>query len=150
MSAPGTPARGEIESSRTFDYPRERVFAAFIDPAVLATWWGPAGFTNTFKAFEPRAGGDWWLVMQAPEGPSFDLRKKFVEVVPPERVVLDHLDPVHGFRMVMSYEDLGWRTLLSWRMRFNDSGEADRVRDAILQANEQNFDRLEEALARKG
>jgi uncharacterized protein YndB with AHSA1/START domain len=33
------------------------VFAAFQDPARLARWWGPNGFTTTFETFEFRPGG---------------------------------------------------------------------------------------------
>ena len=140
------PTASDVESSRILDAPRERVFGEFTDPAVLARWWGPTGFRNEFREFEPRPGGSWWLVMHGPDGATYDLRKAFVEVVHPERIVLDHLDPVHGFRMSMTYEDLDGRTRLRWQMRFNDPAEAERVRAAILQANEQNFDRLAEIL----
>lgn len=47
----------EILTVREFDAPRERVFEAFTDPARLARWWGPKGFTNTFQEFDLRPGG---------------------------------------------------------------------------------------------
>jgi uncharacterized protein YndB with AHSA1/START domain len=51
----------------TFDTAREipatveQVFAAISDPERLAQWWGPAGFTNTFKVCEFKNGGRWLL-----------------------------------------------------------------------------------------
>lgn len=39
----------EIVSMRIFNSPRELVFRAWAEPEHLKTWWGPNGFTNTFK-----------------------------------------------------------------------------------------------------
>lgn len=132
----------EIVSARTFEAPRSRVFRAFTDPDVLARWWGPAGFTSTFREFDLRPGGAWRFAMRAPDGSTFDLEKRFLEVVPEERIVLRHVDPAHGFRMEMDFGAAEEGTRLVWRMRFDHPEEAERVRAAVLAANEQNFDRL--------
>ena len=71
------------------------------------------------------------------------MQKRFVDVRPPDSIVIDHLEPpVHRFRMTMTFEDQGAGTLLSWRMQFESPDEAERVRAVVLAANEQNFDRL--------
>src|SRR5690606_28661984 len=70
----------EIVSSRLLHAPREEVFRAFTDAEVLARWWGPAGFANTFEEFAPRAGGAWRFVMRGPDGAEFRMAKRFVEV----------------------------------------------------------------------
>src|SRR5687768_10649513 len=93
----------EIISKRIFDAPREMVFDAFCNPQHLPHWWGPKGFTHTFKTFEPRAGGAWRFVMHGPDGTNYDNEKEFVEVVRPERVVFDHVQPMHHFRMHMTF-----------------------------------------------
>ena len=49
----------ELVTSRVIAAPRSRVYAAFADPAQLARWWGPAGFTNSFETFDLRPGGSW-------------------------------------------------------------------------------------------
>lgn len=49
----------ELVTSRVIAAPRPRVYEAFADPALLARWWGPAGFTSTFESFDLRAGGAW-------------------------------------------------------------------------------------------
>lgn len=132
----------EIVSTRTFPVPRERVFQAFSDPAQLARWWGPKGFTNTIDEFDLRPGGAWRLTMHAPNGAAFANHSTFVEVAPPERIVFQHLEPVHGFRMTMLFAAAAGGTTLTWRMLFDSADEAARVRSFIVVANEENFDRL--------
>jgi uncharacterized protein YndB with AHSA1/START domain len=133
-----------LVTTRVFDTPAADLYAAFSDPSRLARWWGPAGFENSFETFELRPGGTWLLAMTGPDGSVFRLRKLFMEVDPARVVVLDHIDPVHGFRMRMDYEPLeGDRTRLTWTVTFTSPEEAERVREAFLAANEQNLDRLE-------
>ena len=131
-----------IISSRRLEAPRERVFSAFVDAEALARWWGPEGFTNDFEEFTPEPGGMWRFVMRSPGGDEFAMVKRFVEVLPNDRIVLDHVDPVHGFRMTMDFEEDCGGTLVTWRMDFESADEADRVRVFVVQANEQNLDRL--------
>jgi uncharacterized protein YndB with AHSA1/START domain len=141
-------AEREIISTRLFDAPRELLFRAFIDPVILARWWGPEGFTNTFQQFDPRPGGSWRFVMRGPDGAEYAMDKRFVEVVAPERIVVDHLEPVqHRFRMTMTFAEEAGRTRTTWRMVFESAEEAGKVWRFIVQANEQNFDRLGVELA---
>lgn len=118
-----------------------------MDPAVLARWWGPKGFTNTFEVFEPRAGGLWRFVMHGPDGKDYAIEKRFVEVVNRERIVFDHVQAMHGFRMTMTFADDEAGTRLTWQMRFDSAEHAAQIRSLILDANEQNFDRLQAELA---
>jgi uncharacterized protein YndB with AHSA1/START domain len=137
------PATLEIVNSRIFDAPREVVFGAFADPAVLARWWGPNGFTNTVEQFDLRPGGTWRIVMHSSDGTSYDNTAEFVEIVKPSRIVFDHLRPMHGYRMTMTYAvEPGGKTRLTWRMALEHSAEHERLQHFIFDANEQNFDRL--------
>lgn len=146
-----TSTRSEIVSRRVFPAPPGRLFDAVADPSVLARWWGPAGSVNVFEEFDFRPGGAWRFVMRAADGTEFPMSKRFVEIDRPERIVLDHLDPVHGFRMSMAIADAGaGRARLEWRMAFDSAAEADRVRTFVLAANEENFDRLEAVLREAG
>ena len=151
MSAHAIPqVESDLVSSRVFAAPREAVFGAFLDPDALARWWGPAGFTNTFHEFDTRPGGRWRFVMRGPDGSEYPLTKEFVEVAAPERIVLRQVDAVHGFVMTMLFALEGSGTRLTWRMRFDSSEEAEKVRTFVLAANEQNFDRLEAELGATG
>jgi uncharacterized protein YndB with AHSA1/START domain len=138
---------GELVSTRVLRAPRERVFAAFADPSVLARWWGPNGFTNTFQEFDLRPGGAWRLVMRGPDGTEYPMTKEFVEVRAPERIVLRHVQVGHMFQMAMEFVAEGATTRLTWRTRFQSDEEAERLRGFWDTANQENFDRLESLLA---
>lgn len=141
------PSDREIVSRRTFAATPAQVFAAFADPARLALWWGPNGFTNTIREFELRPGGTWRLTMHGPEGANYENVSEFVEIAPAERVVFQHLEPVHGFRMTMTFAARGAETELTWTMRFDDANERAKLGKFIAVANQQNFDRLAAHLA---
>ena len=150
MSDASRPAGGAVQgrgdrvivSWRRIPAPRERVFEACVDPAILARWWGPSGFRNEFPVFDPRPGGRWVLVMHAPDGARYEMEKRFEAIVPGERIVVRHLDPVHGHDLEMTFAEEAGGTRLTWRMEFDHAEEAARVREVITAANEQNFDRL--------
>ena len=76
-----------LHLERVVPAPRERVFAACIDPEQLARWWGPADFTSSGVELDARAGGRYRIRMQPPEGEAFHLRGEFVEIDPPRRLV---------------------------------------------------------------
>ncbi len=137
----------EILSTRVFAAPRERVFATFSNPRQLVQWWGPQGFTNTIQQFDFRPGGEWRLTMHGPNGADYHNRSRFVEIARPERIVFQHLEPVHSFRMTMEFAPQEGGTQLTWRMLFDSEEEAVKVKDFIAVANQQNFDRLAAHLA---
>ncbi len=148
MASTSVPAEAldrEIVSSRVFDAPLERVFEAWTDPALLAQWWGPKDFTNTFQEFDPRPGGTWRFVMRAPDGKEFPQESVFVEVAKPERIVFDHLGE-HEYRAVITFTEEGGETKVIFRMIHATAEECERVRPYVVEGNEQNFDRLESEL----
>lgn len=137
----------EILSTRLFAASRDRLYTAFSDAAQLAKWWGPTGFTNTIHEFELRPEGRWRMTMHGPDGANYENDKIFVTVEPAERVVFNHLGPMHAFEMTLTFAEESGGTRLTWRMCFADAAANEKLRDFIVAANEQNFDRLEAFLA---
>lgn len=138
----------EIVATRVLNVPREMVFRAWTDPEHLKHWWGPKGFTNTFHAFDLRPGGLWRFVMHGPDGVDYQNKSVFVEIVKPERIVFQHLKPMHRFQMTMTFAEQAGKTRLTWRMLFESAEECAKVKTFAAEANEQNFDRLEAQLAK--
>ena len=137
----------EIVATRVLDAPREFVFRAFSDPAQLVHWWGPKGFTNTFHEFDLRPGGAWRFTMHGPDGVDYPNESVFVEVVKSERIVFKHVSG-HQFEMTITLAEQAGKTRIGWRMRFDSAAECARVKRFVVEANEQNLDRLETQLAR--
>ncbi len=133
--------------ARLIDAPREQVFDAHRDPARLARWWGPAGFSNTFHEFDLQPGGNWRFVMHGPDGTDHPNESRFTEVVEPERVVIEHLSG-HHFAMTIRLESRGHQTLVGWRQVFDTAEERARIAAFVTPANEQNLDRLAAEVAR--
>lgn len=136
----------EIISTRTFGFPPAKVYDAWTNPELLARWWGPHGFTNTFHTFDLRPGGWWKFTMHGPDGTEFLNECRFVEIVPDERLVFDHIEPVHQFRVTALFQAVGAQTKLTFQMLFEQAEECQRVKAFVVPANEQNFDRLETVL----
>ena len=131
----------EIVSTRIFDASPDQLFQAWTDPAILALWWGPSGFRNTFEVFEPRPGGTWRFVMHGPDGTDYQNESVFCELQNPTRIVFDHLSSPR-FRVVATFDAMDKGTRLTFRMIFETSEMRDRVSDRVGPANEENFDRL--------
>jgi uncharacterized protein YndB with AHSA1/START domain len=77
----------ELILTRVFDAPRDLVFKAWTDPAHVAQWWGPKGFTNPLCTWEARAGGRIRVEMRPPNGDSHPMGGGFREIVPLKKLV---------------------------------------------------------------
>ena len=77
----------DIVLTRFFDAPRPLVFMAWVDPVMLAEWWGPEGFTATVD-MDVREGGEMALTMYSPEGEAYPIGGHFGEIVPNETLVM--------------------------------------------------------------
>lgn len=117
----------KMEITRTFRAPPERVFDAWTDPAKLAKWFGPDGFTTTTHEFDLRPGGTWRHTMTGPDGKEYPNLIRFVEVDRPGRLVYEHVSSP-PFRTVVTLEPEGTGT----RMRFvGEFPHADAYRVAM-------------------
>ncbi len=136
-----------IVTTRVFDAPRELVFKAWTDPEHMAQWWGPKGFTNTFQEFDMRPGGIWRFVMHGPDGVDYKNKSVFVEVVKPERIVFQHVSGPQ-FQVTATFAEQAGKTRLTFQMLFETAAERDKAKVYAVEANKQNFDRLEAQLAK--
>jgi uncharacterized protein YndB with AHSA1/START domain len=100
--------------TRIFDAPRPLVFAAWIDPAQAAQWWGPKGFTTVSNEMDVRVGGAWRRCMRSPQGTEHRSRGVYREIVAPERLAFTFAweqggSPGHGPETVvtLTFRDLG-------------------------------------------
>ncbi|MCM2312390.1 MAG: SRPBCC family protein [Steroidobacteraceae bacterium] len=137
----GSTVDREFVHSRLIDAPRERVFRAFAEPAHLARWWGPDGFTNSFDVFDFRPGGTWRFTMHGPDGKDYPNESAFREIVVPERVVLEHLNG-HHFFLAITFTAEGNQTRVGWQQVFDTAEHREQIAHIVVEANEQNLNRL--------
>ncbi len=140
-----TDASAALETRRHLPFPADTVYAAFADPACLAAWWGPDGFTNTFHAFEFTPGGRWDYTMHGPDGRDYPNRSVFAALDPGRRVVIEHVNaPLFTLTLTLGEAEGG--TDVHWHQDFHDPAVAEALRAVCVPSNEQNLDRLHAAL----
>jgi uncharacterized protein YndB with AHSA1/START domain len=131
-----------FQTSRVIPAPPSSVFAAFEDSARFAVWWGPAGFTNTFKVCEFRPGGEWSYVMHGPGGKHYPNESVFQDIEPSRRVVIQHVSQPRYFLTISLEPTDDGGTLVRWEQEFEDTRMASGIEHIVVPANEQNLDRL--------
>lgn len=136
----------EIVSSRIVNASRDLVYTAWTDPAHLKNWWGPAGFTNTFKEFDLRPGGKWIFTMHGPEKGNYPNECEFISIEKPALIAWKrHSKPL--FQVVATFEEVSVnRTKIIFKMLFSSEQECNKLKPFVVDKNEENFDRLEEEL----
>lgn len=136
-----------LRTERTLPYPPQAIYNAFASADLLATWWGPEGFTNTFETFDFTVGGRWVFVMHGPDGKSYANTSVFEALEPGQRVVIRH-DCAPTFTLTVALAEVPGGTHLTWEQAFDDATTAQAVKAIVGPANEQNLDRLTRVLAR--
>ena len=77
----------DLVVTRLIQAPRERVYRAWTDPALLTQWFTPRPWTTPSAELDVRAGGSSLVVMRGPDGSEHPYRGTYLEVVPNERLV---------------------------------------------------------------
>jgi uncharacterized protein YndB with AHSA1/START domain len=86
-AARASPGAHDLVITRRLRAPREALWRAWSDPALLAQWWCPRPWTTEVRAFDLRPGGAFHTFMQGPDGGISDNPGSFLEVVPETRIV---------------------------------------------------------------
>ena len=147
-----TPTDREIRVERIFDAPRDRVFAAFTDPALIPEWWGPYDTTTVVDEMDVSPGGRWRFIARDCEGRETAFRGVYREVSPPERIVQtfewEGL-PGHVSIETAEFEDLGDKTRMVGTTLFHTTEERDGMLNSGMEKGmNETYERLDALLAR--
>ena len=140
----------ELRIERIFNAPRDRVWKAMTDPALVAQWWG-RGNKLTVEKFEPRPGGHWRFVEHSDHG-DHGFEGRYGEVKAPERIVQtfewDGM-PAHVILETMTLTDLGdGRTRLNVVSLFMSKEDRDVMMQSGMEGGmNESYDALERLLA---
>jgi glutathione S-transferase len=77
----------ELTLERSIRAPREKVFDAFVTPALMKRWMCPRGMTVPEASADPRPGGRFSVTMLARDGDRHTAAGEYREVQRPERLV---------------------------------------------------------------
>jgi uncharacterized protein YndB with AHSA1/START domain len=80
-------SKGTVRLHRVLAAPAERVYRAFLDPAAMAKWLPPQGFTCTVHEMNARVGGSYRMSFtNFTSGKGHSFGGKYVELKPAERI----------------------------------------------------------------
>ena len=130
-----------LRTSRILPFSPKDIYAAFASADLLALWWGPEGFSNSFEIFEFTAGGRWKFVMHGPDGKNYLNESVFEELVPDSRIVIRH-DCPPNFTLTVELTPDREGTRLTWEQVFENAETAQALKQRAGSANDQNIDRL--------
>jgi uncharacterized protein YndB with AHSA1/START domain len=114
----------ELVLTRLIDAPREKVFRAWTDPALLKQWFAPLPYTTPVAELDVRPGGGNLIVMRSPEGQDLPNRGVYLEVVKNERLVITDAytnawEPSEKpfMTVILTFENEGGKTRYTARVR---------------------------------
>jgi len=145
----------EIVLSRVIDAPRDLVYRAWIEPGRMFQWFGPKGYRcEVRQQGEARVGAVWRFDMVAPNGQRFDNRMTFLEIIPNEKLVLDHGsdkdDDPNRFHVTITFDQQSdGKTVLTLRQLHPSKTQRDAtIGFGAVELGYQTLDKLAEYLAK--
>ncbi len=138
---------------RTFDAPRDLVWAAFTDPDRIPRWWGPHGTTATVVEMDVRPGGRWRFISRAPDRDDVPFMGEYLEVEAPARFKQTFIVDIDGMREhvgveTYTFEDVGGKTKLTSRSEFGTIEALEgAVATGMIAGGVETWDRFEAMLA---
>jgi uncharacterized protein YndB with AHSA1/START domain len=137
----------EINIARLLRHDIGMVFEAFSNPAGLAAWWGPNGFTTTTRSMDFRVGGSWDYVMHGPDGTDYPNHVRYTAIVTNRMIAYDHgthADHPALFKAIISFVAEGKMTRVNLRLILRDAGQRPHfISFGAVEGGYQNLARLD-------
>jgi uncharacterized protein YndB with AHSA1/START domain len=146
------PGTHDIVVTRSFDAPRDLVFAAYTDPDAVRQWWGQGTSETVVDELEARAGGRWRFVERDGEGNEWGFHGVYHETVAPERIVntfeFEGM-PGHVLLETTTFEEQDGRTLMTSLSVFQSVADRDGMLQSGMESGAaESYDRLDQYLAK--
>jgi uncharacterized protein YndB with AHSA1/START domain len=137
----------EIVVTRIFNAPARIVFQAWTTPELFKQWWLPKSMGMSLLSCEMdvRTGGTYCLVF----GPDAKFYGRYIEVIPPSRLVWTNDESDNGAVTTVTFEEKGGKTLLVLHELY-PSKEAFEAEHGMEDAMGETFEQLDELLVTLG
>ena len=146
------PGVQELVITRLFDVPRERLFKAMTDPALIPQWWGPRKYATIVDKMEVRPGGVWRFINRGADGAEFAFHGVYHAINSPERVVQTFEFegvPGHVALETMTLEERGGQTLVRAHSVFQSVNDRDgMMQEGMEEGANETYERLGEVAAK--
>jgi len=116
----------EFVTDREFDAPRNLVWQAWTDPALLARWYGP-NIETVIHKFDLKPGGVWLNEMKMKSMSDRSIMT-FKEIAPEEKIVWHHASADEDWNPISNPMMPDWPRVLLTTVTFQDKGEKTQVR----------------------
>jgi len=114
----------DLVLTRLIDAPREKLYRAWTDPALLTQWFAPKPWSTPRAETDLRIGGSSTIVMADENGTEYPNTGQYLEIVPNEKLVFtdafvgDWKPSAKPFMtVVLTFEDKGGKTLYTATVR---------------------------------
>jgi uncharacterized protein YndB with AHSA1/START domain len=114
----------DLVLTRLIDAPRDKLYRAWTDPALLTQWFAPKPWSTPRAETDLRIGGSSTIVMADENGTEYPNTGQYLEIVPNEKLVFtdafvgDWKPSAKPFMtVVLTFEDKGGKTLYTATVR---------------------------------
>ena len=105
----------DLVLDRMLDAPREKLWRCWTEPELLKQWFCPKPWHVSEARLDLRRGGEFFTVMNGPDGERFDNNGVYLEIAPGERIVFTDA-------FVADWRPAG-RPFMVADVRFEDAGD---------------------------
>ena len=146
------PGSLQVLMTREFAAPRELLFRAHTDPALLVQWLGPRQLTMEVDHFEVRDGGRWRYVSRDAAGGEYGFRGVFHGDPSLDGIVQTFEFegmPGHVCLETMTFEERGGTTILHANSVFQSVADRDGMIESGMETGvNEGYEKLDELLAK--
>lgn len=148
------PGKQQTTAIRVFDAPRDLVFKAYADPALISQWWSPEKYTVEVEKMDVRPGGTWRIDTKDADGNDHWFHGIYHDVSPPGRIVQTFEFegmPGHASLETVTFEDVGGKTKVTDQVVFQTVEDRDGMLESMeepAKVMDEIMDRLAELLER--
>jgi uncharacterized protein YndB with AHSA1/START domain len=145
-----TPSDCEVRLTRVFKAPRELVFRAHTEPALMKRWLGVfGGMTLEVCAVDLRVGGTMRYVWRTASGRLMGMTSTILELEPPERIVGSEafdVSPSKSISTLLMKEENGITTLTNTILYESQARRDEMLKTGMTRGVEASYDGLERIL----
>jgi uncharacterized protein YndB with AHSA1/START domain len=142
----------ELVVTRTFNGPARIVFEAWTTPELMKRWWAPKSTGMVLLSCEQdvRVGGKYRLVFGRGTSESMAFYGKYLEVIPPSRLVWTNEESDDGAVTTLTFEEKAGKTLLVMHELYPTKEALDAAIAGMEGGMSETFAQLDELLVTLG